>query len=199
MLAGASAGCGEPDVTPPILLEASFIAASAGARPDTLILQFSEPIGPIAHVDPAHFRLSIALVIDDGQGGELTVYYDISKHFDDGLPGLVPPLPDLDGPWPRHAFTEVAALEHGDADDQLIARLSYPLDLAVCDTLDQAAALAIPAGIFMHYAEAEHPRITDEAGNALADIASHWVPVNGVAAAPGAFPSLDPRLAIPCL
>lgn len=194
----ASAGCGEADITPPTLLEASFVAAPAGERPDTLVLQFSEPIGPIANVDPDHFRMSTAMVIDDGQGGELTVYYDLAHHFTEGLPGQAGRQPDLDGPWPRHAFTDVVAIERGAADDQLILQLSYPLELAICDALDQAETLGIPAGIFVHYAQAERPRIVDEAGNPLADVASHWMAVNGVTTAAGVFPSLDPTLAIPC-
>ncbi|MFV8755563.1 hypothetical protein ACNOYE_33860 [Nannocystaceae bacterium ST9] len=187
-----AAGCAEVDATPPELIAAEF------ERPDRVILRFSEPLGPIADVDPEHFRMSTALVIDDGQGGELTVYYDLANHFSEGLPGQDGQQPDLDGPWPRHAFTIVAALERGEARDELILQLSYPVEPAVCAALDQAAALGIPAGIFVHYGQAEYPRIVDEAGNPLADIAGDWIAVNGVATAPGAFPELDPTLAIPC-
>ena len=194
----ALVGCGEADVTPPELIDAAFIPASPGERPDRLILRFSEPLAPIADVDPAHFRMSSALVIDDLQGHDLTVYYDLANHFSEGLPGQAGKLPDLDGPWPRHAFTNVVGLERGEADDELIVQLSYPIEIEVCDALDQAAALGNPAGIFVHYAEADYPRITDAAGNSLADIAADWIAANGVATAPGAFPSLDPALAIPC-
>lgn len=194
----ATAGCGETDATPPELIAAEFASASEGGRPDTVVLRFSEPLGPIANVDPEHFRMSTALVIDDGQGGELSVYYDLANHFSQGLPGQDGRQPDVDGPWPRHAFTIVAALERGEASDELLLRLSYAVEIEVCDALAEAASLGIPAGIFVHYAEADHPRITDEAGNALADIAGHWIPVNGVATFPGVFPSLDPTLAIPC-
>lgn len=193
-----AAGCAESETTPPELLAAEFAEAPPGERPDAVILRFSEPLGPIADVDPEHFRLSTALVIDDGQAGELTVYYDLAHHFSSGLPGQDGRLPNIEGPWPRHAFTIVAALERGETRDELVLRLSYPLEIAVCDALDQAAGLGIPAGIFVHYAEADHPRITDEAGNALADIAAHWVPLNGVTTAAGTFPALDPTLAIPC-
>jgi hypothetical protein len=194
----AAAGCGEAETTPPELLAAALVEASPGEQPDAVILRFSEPLGPIANVDPEHFRLSTGLVIDDGQGGELTVYYDLANHFTNGLPGQDAQLPDIDGPWPRHALTVVAALERGESSDELILRLSYPLEIAVCDALEEAAALGIPAGIFVHYAEADHPRITDEAGNALADIAGDWVALLGVATVPGRFPALDPTLAIPC-
>jgi hypothetical protein len=187
-----AAGCVEADVTPPELIAAEF------AEADAVILRFSEPLGPITDVDPEHFRMSTALVIADGSGGELTVYYDLANHFSEGLPGQAGKLPDVDGPWPRHAFTIVAELERGEASDELLLHLSYPIEVEVCDALDQAAAFGIPAGIFVHYAEAEHPRITDEAGNALADIAGHWIAVNGVATAAGSFPELDPTLAIPC-
>lgn len=187
-----AASCAETETTPPELIAAEFV------EPDTVRLRFSEPLGPIADVDPQHFRMSTGLVIDDGQGGELTVYYDLANHFSSGLPGQDGRLPDVDGPWPRHAFTIVAELERGETSDELILRLSYPVELAVCDALDQAAALGIPSGIFVHYAEADHPRITDEAGNALADIAADWIAANGVLTIAGAFPRLDPTLAIPC-
>ncbi len=194
------AGCAEFELETiaPELIAAEFVEPEPGERPSLVELRFSESLGPIADVDPEHFRMSIALVIDDGQGGELTVYYDLSHGFSEGLPGQDGRLPDLGGPWPRHAFTIVAALEHGEAADELILQLSYPLDLAICEALDQAATLGIPAGIFVHYAEADYPRITDEAGNALADLAAHWLEVNGVTAVAGAYVWLDPTLAIPC-
>lgn len=191
-------GCGELDELAPELIAASFDVPPPGERPDTLRLTFSEPLGPIAEVDPEHFRLSTAMVIDDGQGGALTVYYDLANHFLDGLPGQAGHSPDLDGPWPRHAFTSIARLERGGDDTELVLRLSYPLELPVCEALDEAASLAIPAAIFVHYGQAERPRIVDRAGNPLADIASHWLAANGVAVVPGEFPQLDVALAIAC-
>ena len=68
--------CADPDTTPPELEEARFADAT------TIALRFSEPLAAVADVDPSsHFRLGTAVVIDDLEGGELTVYYDLAHHF----------------------------------------------------------------------------------------------------------------------
>lgn len=180
--------CADPDVTAPELLDARLVDL------DTVVLRFSEPLAAVAEVDPSsHFRLGTALVIDDLQGGELTVYYDLAHHFADGVPGQ-----HAAGPWFRHGFTAVAAIERGDDPRELRLLLSYPLEHYACDALAEAAALGIPAGIHVHYAEAGFPRVTDEAGNPLADIGAWWVDASFSTTQPGAFPELDPRLPIPC-
>ncbi len=67
-----------------------------------------------------------------------------------------------------------------------------------CSRCPEAEALGIPAAIHLHYAEASHPRVTDEAGNPLADIAPWWVQSPFSATQPGAFPELELRPPIPC-
>src|SRR5690606_25788828 len=95
--------CAAEDATAPELEDARF------EDPSTVVLRFSEPIASVDDVDPSsHFRLGAALVIDDLEGGLLTVYYDLAHHFPDGLPGQGS---DAAGPWFRHAFTLVAGLE----------------------------------------------------------------------------------------
>jgi hypothetical protein len=137
----------------------------------------------------------VALVIDDLQGGELTVYYDLSHHFPDGVPGT---SGDAAGPWFRHGFTEVAALELGDDPRELRLLLSYPLEDYVCEAGGEAAALGIPAAIHVHYARSSFPRVSDPAGNPLADIGAWWVSEAFATTIPGEFPEFDPRLPIPC-
>lgn len=184
-------GCAAEDASPPELQDAHFV------DPTTVVLRFSEPIAAVADVDPSsHFRLSTALVVDDLQGGEITVYYDLAHHFPDGLPGQGS---DAAGPWFRHSFTRVADLERGDDPHELRLLLSYPLESYVCDALSEAAALDIPAGIHVHYAQAGFPRIEDQAGNPLADIGAWWVAATFATTNEGRFPELDPRLPIPCL
>lgn len=188
---GAAVACA-PDDEPPELVAVEFVDAG------TLVLRFSEPIGAIAEVDPAtHFRVGTALVIDDGAGGRLTAYYDLAHHFPDGLPG-VEGEPSARGRWFRHGFTFVGELERGDSPDELRAHLTYPIEVDVCDALVEAQALGIPAAIHLHYAEASFPRITDEAGNPLADIGGWWVSSAFASSQPGEFPLLDPRMPIPC-
>lgn len=187
--AGAPALACSQDSTPPEILEARFADA------DTVVLRFSEPIGPVSGVDPSgHFRLGTSLVIDDGEGGELSVYYDLAHHFPDGVPGVG----DAVGPWFRHGFTEVARIDRGEDPSELRLRLSYPLEDYVCEALAEAAALDIPAAIHLHYREGSFPRITDEAKNALEDLAPWWVAASFATTQPGAWPALDPRVPIPC-
>lgn len=185
-----SLACAAEDATAPELVDAHF------EDPTTVVLRFSEPIASVEDVDPSsHFRLETALVIDDLQGGLLTVYYDLAHHFPDGLPGQGS---DALGPWFRHAFTLVAGLERGDDPHELRLLLSYPLEHYVCDALAEAAALDIPSGLHVHYAESSFPRVTDEAGNPLADIGAWWVIDSFATTRPGVFPELDPRVSIPC-
>lgn len=183
--------CADEDVTPPELQDARFVDLT------TLVLRFSEPIAAVVDVDPSsHFRLSTAMVVDDPEGGEVTVYYDLAHHFPDGLPGQ---SGDAAGLWFRHGFTLVAGLERGDEPNELRVLLSYPLESYVCDALSEAAALDIPAGIHVHYAQAGFPRIEDEGGNPLADIGGWWLGEAFATTNEGRFPEIDPRLPIPCL
>jgi hypothetical protein len=182
--------CVEADSEPPTLEAARFVDVW------TLELEFSEAIAAPSDVDPAsHFRLGSGMVLDDGSGGELTVYYDLAHHFPAGIPGTAG---DAAGPWVRHGFTEIVSVSAGDAPNRLRLRLSYPLEHYVCDAIVEATSLGIPAAIHLHYAEGSSPRITDLAGNPLADIGAWWVHAAFATTIPGAYPELDPRLPIPC-
>lgn len=161
--------------------------------PSTIVLRFSEPIANVADIDPAsHFRLGSGFALD---ALDLTVYYDLSHHFNEGFPGQGG---DASGPWQRHGFTIVSQVEQGDDPSQLRLSLSYPLTYYVCDNLILADTMGIPAGIHVHYAQAAFPRVTDEAGNPLADIGAWWVPASFSTTQPGSFPELDVRMPIPC-
>ncbi|MCA9701380.1 MAG: hypothetical protein KC431_27915 [Myxococcales bacterium] len=184
------AGC-SVDEERPQLLAAHF------SDPGTLVLQFSEPLGPIAGIDPAaHFRLSASFVVED-VAGLVTVYYDVAYHFPFGLPGqgALPPAEPL---TPRHGGTLVSSISHGDGEDELRLTLSYPIEDVLCQALSEAAALDIPAAIHLHYDPGAAPRIVDRAGNGLADIAGWWVSDHFAVAEIGAWPELDPRIEIPC-
>jgi hypothetical protein len=188
LLASSAAviACTPDDVTPPVLEAAEFEDAS------TLVLQFSEPLAAIDDVDPStHFRLAAAFVV-----GDITIYYDLSYHFVAGGPDQQAALVES---WPRHGNLLVARAERGDDATQLRLTLTYPIDHYVCDEVEQAADVDIPGGIHLHYAEATYPRVTDEAGNALADNGAWWLQVPGILTTqPGAFPELELRLPIPC-
>jgi hypothetical protein len=185
LLSSAATLACTPDLTPPVLEHAEFEDAS------TLLLSFSEPLAPVDEVDPStHFRLASAFVLD-----ELTVYYDLSYHFDAGGPARAAQLDS----WPRHGNAVISRVERGDDETQLRLTLAYPLEHYVCDELDEAAILDIPAAIHLHYAQAAYPRVTDEAGNPLADNGAWWVALPGIATTrPGAFDLIESRLPIAC-
>jgi hypothetical protein len=188
LLTGSAAAlaCTPDDVTPPELEHAEL------EDPSTLLLSFSEPLAPVDEVDPAtHFRLAAGFVL-----GEITVYYDLSYHFLAGGPDQQAAQVDS---WPRHGNSLISGIERGDDATQLRLTLAYPLEHYVCDEVSEATALDIPGGIHLHHAEAAYPRVTDEAGNALADNGAWWVSVPGILTTqPGAFPELDVRLPIAC-
>jgi hypothetical protein len=181
-------GCADDDVTAPTLEHAEL------RDPTTLRLRFSEPLAPVDapdEIDPSsHFRLSAAFALADR-----TLYYDLSYHFTAGGPA---PSPNH-ATWPRHGTSTITRIELGDDPSELWLTLAYPLEHYVCDELAQAEALDIPAGIQLHYAAADHPRVTDEAGNPLAELGAWWVEVPGIIAEqPGVFPELDVRVPIAC-
>ncbi|PRP93395.1 hypothetical protein ENSA5_42940 [Enhygromyxa salina] len=185
-LAPVLASCGAGDETPPELESARFEDAS------TVVLRFSEPLAPVDEVDPSsHFRLGVAFALDEFG---YTVYYDLSRHL-----YSVPGQGDAADVWERHGLTIVATIEPGEDPAELRLSLSYPLNPYTCETLAEAAALDIPGGIHLHYAQAAHPRVVDVAGNPLADIAGWWLPEALSTIEDGAFPAMaDARMPIPC-
>ena len=184
LLAGAACTA---DETPPVVVEGHFEDELS------VVLRFSEPLAPVDGIEAAiHFRLGSGFYDD---ASAQTVYYDLAHHFPKGVPGVVGALADE---APRHGLTLVSRVERGDADDELRLSLSYPLEPYVCDVLVEAEALGIPSGIHLHYAEASFPRVTDLAGNALADLGGWWVSSTFSTTQPGVFPELESRLLIPC-
>lgn len=188
----AQAGACSVDETPPTIIDARF------EDENTLVVQFSEPIGPTADIDAArHFRISSGFYVESLG---VTAYYDIAHHFPQGVPGV-----DEDGNGEglaeslfRHGFTLVAEIERGASDDELRLLLSYPIEPYVCEVLPKAEALGIPAGIFLHYDPGSAPRVADLAGNELGENGGWWVGSTFGTTLMGEFPELDPRMPIPC-
>ena len=186
---GLGLGCGEVDEAPPTIVDAHFEDAS------TLVLSFSEPVAATDDVHPeSHFRLGVGFWLEDLG---YTAYYDLSNHFTGEVPGQSGALTEQ---WLRHGDTQIVRIEPGDDPAQLRLRLNFPVDPYVCETLLAAEGIDVPAGIHLHYARANPPRITDLAGNELAEVASWWA-IKAPALSStrdGEFPDLNPRMPIPC-
>lgn len=185
MLIAPLAACGDEvdDSDPPQLLSGQFEDQTH------LVLQFSEPLAPVEGVDPEKFRLSLAI-----SRGYFTDYYDLSVHFD-GSP--YEELGDDSGRWLRHQQTRVTSLERLADPSQLELEISDEIDHAgACEAI---AAAETEAGLFVHYTDFRTPNVADPAGNALEDIASHWVMGNTMASVGGDLEELDSAPAIPCL
>lgn len=181
------AGACAVDETPPTIVDAQF------EDENVLVVRFSEPIAPVTDVDAeSHFRLGSAFYVESL---ELTAYYDLAHHFPEGVPGVDEALAES---WFRHGFTLISKIEHGSREDELRLFLSYRLEPYVCDILPVAEELGIPAGIHLHYSTGSFPRITDLAGNELADNGGWWVLGTFATTIEGAFPRLDVRMPIPC-
>ena len=186
-LLGLVAGACSVDATPPRLLSVEFEDETH------LRLRFSEPLAPADEVEPAsHFRVGSGFYVEHLG---ITAYYDLAHHFPYGVPGVEGASLEQ---AQRHGFTRVARIEAGAREDELVLELSYRLEAYVCDTLVDAAAIDVPAGIHLHYAEAAAPRIRDLAGNELADIGEWFVSSTFSSTREGSFPELDTRLPIPC-
>lgn len=186
LLGLVTGGC-SVDEEPPRLVSVEFEDETH------LRLRFSEPLASVDEVEPAlHFRIGSGFYIE---ALGITAYYDLAHHFPYGVPGVEGGSLEQAR---RHGFTRVSGIEAGPGEDELVLELSYRLESYVCETLVDAAAIEIPAGIHLHYAEASSPRITDLAGNPLADVGAWFVTSTFSNTRDGAFPELDTRLPIPC-
>lgn len=91
---------------------------------------------------------------------------------------------------------------HVAADDPTVVELTLaaPLgDSIACEVLQDFTADGTKAGIFLHHRQGSgSPR--DAAGNAMADLAAHWVVASSrdYVELQGDFPTMDPYLPIPC-
>jgi hypothetical protein len=201
---GASAGCKEcekhlppgPSTTvdasePPRLVDATF------RDPSVVELVFTEPLAPVDGVDPEKFRLSAAKGDAESyryRGRRFcyksTYYYDLSDAIGDF--GGCDPSYEVCSPATR--VIELAL----DDDDARRLRLTIdpPLGGYQCLQIDYAGD---DAGIFVHFAAAGIPTIEDESGQALEDIAPHWVLAGArYTYREGVFPAMDVFLPIPC-
>ena len=168
-----------------------LIAAALADADTTLILTFSDAVGPVEGVDPSDFRISMALTTryDDNRGtiSDYSTYADPNVFFT-----YDPPVGML-------------AIAKGPKPDQISITLAPGLSVDVCpllaDLLEQAGAdYLLEASLFPHYAPGDIP-LTSEGGVELAAIGPDWVLDPGTVAHIEAFlwPNLDPQIPIPCM
>lgn len=213
--ASGESGGGDP--------EAPRFSAAAFADGDTISLTFTEALASPDGVDPASFRLSLAIFY-----GQSTTYYGLAYDFgytdtgytdtgytdtgygtgygDSGY-GTGYAHPDHAGrlarpiPPPLHVDDVAVTSVHAGADATKIE-----LDLATaltgsdaCTALSEARAAGEKSGIFVHYRSAANG-LQDPEGHTVASLAQHWVDAAsmGYVEIMGDFPNMDPYLPIDC-
>lgn len=129
---------------------------------DLLRLTFSEPIAPVAGIDPNDFRLSVGMA-KSYRTYAYAYYYDLADASDSDLPFLE--LRDMTLVDPR----------------VLELHLEPDFDLAVChELLDELAMMTsepgiqVRGGVFLHYLPSR-AAIEDLEGNPLAAMGSDWL------------------------
>lgn len=158
---------------------------------DTIVLTFSNPLGSLASVEPAAFRISLGYTNPYvNPYGEV---YGGSYYWDPNYIGY--------SYYPGYYYFRVNALYAGPQSHQLRLAFDHLLDPTTCDLMDSVDPQP-PAeiGLYTHYAPGGVP-LRDNLGVALAPIGPEWAEL---AASyqysfyePG-FPNLDPKIEIPC-
>lgn len=141
----------------PVVLGGRFIAR------DRVQLTFSEPLAPVAQVNPRQFRLSSAYSSIDYQGGYASgYYYDLA-----GADNYEPPV-------------VVTALEtYADHPELLALALSRPVPVELCAdmaemTADPGEQVNARTGLFLHYTSRGSVGVRDRADNPMADVGAAW-------------------------
>lgn len=182
----ATTGRGEA----PRLVDGTFVAG------DVVELAFSEALAPVDAVDPEKFRLGIVTLTSETYRGRCTKnvgYCDPTTPIDDEY-GCGYSYYSYGGG--SDTLTRVTALELDDDDPtRLRLRFAPALDRAVCLRLDYAD---FPAGIHVFFSAADLPTIEDRDGEALSDIAPHWVLFGESTTSREDFEGLDHWMPIPC-
>ena len=150
----------------PTIVGARFVAR------DRVQLTFSEPLAPVAGVNPRQFRLSHAYSMVDGVGNEgyaTGYYYDLA-----GADPYDPPM----------VFVQMEL--YADQPEVVALTLSAPVPDSLCETIvDTLASLSEEAGesetprhgevgLYLHYTERGSDGVRDKVNNPLRDIGADW-------------------------
>jgi hypothetical protein len=189
------AGCAEPDPAesvdgPPELVAADFIPDPYEVEGRQIRLQFTEPIAPTDEVDPASFRLSVGTYYEaHGEYGPQTWYEDPMLFL----------CSHTDGCFGR--YSEIIDLSC-DPEDASAIRITldfwHPM---ICSGIDFIAEHRDPPpALYIHYRPGD-PAVQDLSGEALAGFGGPWFdfPLTCISYFDGFFPSLDPRISVPCI
>jgi hypothetical protein len=170
--------------------EFELVEAAFADEFGTLVLTFSDPVAPVDGVDPADFRVSMAMTMSYEYMG---MQYDISYYAD--------PNVYVDGDAMPIAMTAIA---QGPNPNQISLTLDPVFDLAACATLEDTLADTPPDAMveghfFVHHAPGDIP-LSFEGGPELAAIGPDWVMEPEISSYVATFgwPSLDPQIPIPC-
>lgn len=183
------AGDGDGDNGIPLTLE----LARFNPTGQFLLLRFSEPMAPVEGVNPADFRISLAITStssDSGYESSSNSYYDPNS-------------------WVGFSALTVKSVAPGQKPEDIVLRFDAPVDPGLCQAFAEieeniayweSYGYQGDIGLFPHYAPGDIP-IKSADGEVLAPIGPMWVkePLSGMYLL-GAFgwPNLDPQVPIPC-
>lgn len=145
------------DLDPPVAIGGRFVTR------DRVQLTFSEPLAPVAQVNPRQFRLSMAYSnIDYGAGYASGYYYDLAGGDSYEPPVVVTSLETYEG------RPEVLALQ-----------LSRPVPGELCVDMqdmvsEQVEGARSRIGLFLHYTSRGSVGIRDMGDNPLGDMGGEW-------------------------
>lgn len=128
-----------------------------------LTIQFSEPLKPVAGVDPSKFRLTFAYY-SKGRPGAYSYYYE---YYGSARPLTV--YSDVG----KAALT--SRIEQPRA-DQLRIPASTGLNLSsICEEITSAPEAQKRAGLYLHYADSGSAQVESKRGVPLGAVAPYWL------------------------
>jgi hypothetical protein len=169
-----------------------LVSARLDASGETVVLTFSEAVGPVDEVDPSDFRISYASpesLCGDNGCTDITTYRDpnffVGQYYSYGAQV---------GPF------DLVEITPGDQATEVFLRAATALDPLMCDALAyyEMYSPGYTFGLFVHHSPGAIP-LSSAGGEALAANGAQWVEQAApVWYADGNFPNLDPQIEIPC-
>jgi hypothetical protein len=169
-----------------------LVSASLDAGGQSVTLHFSEPVGSLDGVDPSAFRISVAVLTalcGDGECVDQTSYVDPNFYANYYI-GYEPS---------SNVSFVVDQVSAGNQATEVSLHFATPLEPVLCEYF--APQEDEYDFLYVHYKPGDIPLNSSE-GEALAAMGPEWVEYSSPVPSmhvDGNFPSLDPKVSIPCL